>query len=315
MISFVTPYLSGDRQMAIHLASIRRFYPLAPILISKKGGSREEMEGYRDAFGVRYWIEECDYLDALFRLLKRCDTEFVCVLDHDTVLLSSLDPYVAAIGERRYDLVGVEERIREPPGIGWERFAPDARGWLRLAPGHVDFSLVIFNLREFVARWGLRRIVGARPRRAKDYEFIYGLSQRLSRHKYLRPYHTRRYVLGNLLMDGDTRVAWHQWYGSHRDRRSSIAQEGTSSGFAERIALIEEGERAFLQDYPALDFSGLTPAWGPDRNVIADGRMIARRRPGLLRRTVRRAQGWWELGLRGTAARARNRLGRWWMVR
>lgn len=315
MISFVTPYWSGRDQMVIHLDSIRRFYPLAPILISKKGGDREEMEAHRSAFGVRYWIEECSYLDALLRLLKRCDTKFVCVLDHDTVLLSSLDPYLDGLREGRYDLVGVEERIREPPGAQWERFAPDSGGWLRLAPANVDFSFVVFSLREFAARWGLRGVIGTRPRRTKDCELIYGVGQRLERHKYLLPYHTSKYGLGNVLMDGDTPVAWHQWYGSHRNRLSTIEDEGLSSGFDARIALIKRGERAFLEDYPRLDFSDLIPAWGPDRDVVAEGEAIARRRPGLLRRCVHRARAWWRLGGREMAARAWNRLERWRVLR
>jgi hypothetical protein len=314
-LSFVTPYAGGREFMTIHLRSIRQFHPTAPILVSKKGGGRDEMEAHREAFGLEYWLEECTYLDALLRLLKRCETEFVCVLDHDTVLLSTLDSYVEGLRANRYDLVGVEERIREPAGAPWQRYAPEFDGWFRLAPGHVDFSLVMFNLHQFVAQWGLRGIVGGRPRATKDYEFIYGVSQHLARHKYLLPYHTGRYGLGNLLVDGDARVAWHQWYASYQSRLPDDAPAGIASGLAERVALIERGQHAFLQDYPRLELSPLEPAWGPGRDVVADGAAIARRRAGAVRRAAQRVRGWWRLGAREMAARGWNRLERLRLLR
>ena len=312
-LSFLTPYLDGRELMNIHLRSIRQFHPSAPILVSRRGGEREEMEEYRVTFGVRYWMEECNYLDALLRLMKRCETEFVCVLDHDTVLLSSLDRYVEGLRAHHYDLIGVEERIVEPPTADWQHQAPAFGGWLRLAPGHVDFSITLFNLREFIARWSLRGIVGVRPPDTKDYEYIYGVSQRLTRHKYLLPYHTQRYGLGNLLKDGDIAVAWHQWYGSHRSPLRLA--RGLYPEPDARIAFVEQGERAFLEDYPTLDLSCLMPAWGPDRDVVAEGRAIARRRPGLLRRAVRRIGDWRQLGVRELAVRARNRLERHRLLR
>lgn len=299
--------------MTIHLASIRQFYPTAPILVSKRGGGAGEMEAYRARFGIQYWLEECGLLDAHLRLLKRCDTEWVCVVDHDVVLLSSLDPYIEALRRGDYDLLGVEERIREPSGVNWRRLAPEFDGWLRLAPGQVTCNFVVFNVRDFVTRWGLRGVIGARPRCGKDYELDFGIGQRLTRHKYLLPYHTRRYGLANVLMDGDTPVAWHQWYGSHRGRLAGGAEGTTGAG--ERAALVERGERAFLNDYPRLDLSELAPAWGPERDVMADGRTIARRRPGLVARSVQRARGWCRLGLPEMAARAASRLERWWLLR
>lgn len=314
-VSFVTPYWSGREMMTIHLASIRQFCPTAPILVSKMGGDLEEMEAYREDFGIRYWLEECSHYDALLRLLKRCETTFVCVLDHDAVLLSSLDRYLTALTERRYDLVGVEERIREPPGIDWRRFAPTFEGWLRLAPGNVACNIILFNLQDFVVRWGLRGVLGKRHGRSKDHELDYGVGQRLKRHKYLLPYHTARYGLGNLLMDGDVPVVWHQWYGSHQQRLSATELGEMCSGIDERIALVERGERAFLEDYPRLDLSTLTPAWGPDRDVVTDGEAIAQRYPGLFERSVQRARGWWGYGLRGMAARASKRLERWRWLR
>jgi len=308
VISFATPYWTGPEMMAIHLASIRRFHPAAPILVSKRGGGAGEMEAHRERFGVRYWVEECSLIDAHLRLLKRCETEFVCVLDHDVVLLASLDPYVAQIRSGRYDLLGVEERIREPPGVDWRRLAPEFEGWLRLAPGQVTCNFIVFNVRAFLARWGLRGVIGRRPRRAKDYELDYGVGQRLTRHKYLLPYHTRRYGLANVLMDGETAVAWHQWYGSHRARLTGIEIPPETR---ERVALVEGGERACLADYPRLDLSALTPAWGPERDVDADLDAIARRLPGDLERSVRRLRRWWGYGAAGLAARVGERLARW----
>jgi hypothetical protein len=314
-ITFVTPYWNGREMMQIHLQSIRQFYPSAPILISKKGGEREEMEAHRAAFDVQYWMEECNYDDALLRLLERCATSFVCILDHDTVLLSSLDPYVAGLKECRYDVVGVEERIREPSGIKWWRFAEGFRGWLRLAPGNMDSNVILFNWRDFVARWGLRGVAARRHNAAKDQEFIHGIAQRLTQHKYWLPYHTRRYGLGNVLMDGDIPVVWHQWFGSYRVRLSTTEHAGAIPGIAERVAFVQRGEQAFLQDYPRLDLSNLTPAWGPDRDVIGDSNAIAKCRPSLLERTQQRVSRWSGYGLRGLAERASRKLERWWRLR
>src|SRR3954465_11151202 len=86
-LSFVTPYWSGRDQMEAHLDSIGRFHPGAPILVSKRGGDREQMEAFRTAHGIEYWLEDCGYTDALLRLLQRCQTEFYSLSDHDAVLL------------------------------------------------------------------------------------------------------------------------------------------------------------------------------------------------------------------------------------
>ena len=116
-ISFLTPYWSGREMMRIHLESIRRFHPAAPILVSKRGGDIEEMECHKRQFGIRYWIEECSYMDAFLRLLQRCETDYACILDHDVVLLSDLGHLHESLAIGRYDLVGIEERVRVPVGM------------------------------------------------------------------------------------------------------------------------------------------------------------------------------------------------------
>ena len=90
-ISFLTPYWSGSEMMRIHLASLRRFHPGAPILVSKRGGDEGELATWRLQFGVDYRLEECGYTDAYVRLLQRCQTRYACILDHDTVLLAGLE--------------------------------------------------------------------------------------------------------------------------------------------------------------------------------------------------------------------------------
>ena len=81
------------------------------------------------------------------------------------------------------------------------------------------------------------------------------------------------------------------------------------------IAFVQRGERAFLQDYPRLDFSDLTPAWGPDHDVDAESKAIAQSRPSVLARTTQRALQLWGYGIRGLAVRASRRLERWWRLR
>ena len=160
-LSFLTPYWSGPEMMAIHLASIRRFHPASPILVSKRGGGRDEMEAHRVEFGIQYWIEECDYVDALLRLLDRCDTQYVCVAEHDTVLLASLHPLLAGLGDGRWDLVGMEERVRDSPDTATTR-QPSVHGWFRFAPGQVSGPILMFDWRAFRQRWGLAGVRGRR---------------------------------------------------------------------------------------------------------------------------------------------------------
>lgn len=270
MISFLTPYWNGREMMRIHLASFRKFFPAAPILISKKGGGREEMEAHRSEFGVRYWLEDCNYADALLRLLGRCGTEYVCVTDHDTVLLSDPEPLLEGLVRGRWELVGVEERVRNHPEIGDSRCWPGYSGWMRLAPGYMDATFLMFNLRAFLREWRLKGIRAKQPSPA-DYEFHYGICEKLTRHKYLRPYHTSRYGIGNVLMDGDTAVLWHQWYGAYRTRLEGPEAENFPAT-RELAALVGNGEKAFVSDYPNLDLSNLLPAWGPEFDVLAERR-------------------------------------------
>ena len=158
-VSFLTPYWSGAEMMRIHLASLRRFHPDAPILVSKRGGDDGEMAAWRREFGVDYQLEDCGYTDAYLRLLQRCQTQYACMLDHDTVLLSGLDSLLDGLREGRYDLVGIEERIRLPEHVGFDPW-PESNGWLRFAPGCTASNFLIFDWRAFESRWGLRGILG-----------------------------------------------------------------------------------------------------------------------------------------------------------
>lgn len=251
-ISFLTPYWSGAEMMRLHLASIRRFHPDAPILVSKRDGGAEEMSAYRREFGIDCWLEDCGYTDAYLRLLQRCRTRYVCIADHDTVLLAGLEPLVARLAAGRHDLIGVEECVRLPESIA---LPAGADGWLRFAPGCTAANFLIIDWQAFKSRWGLGGVFGAPSPGARHFDFDYGIGQRLTRHHYLRPFHTRRYGLGNLLTDGDTPVVWHQWYGSYRTRLSEAAGV---------YAIAAAGERAFLADYPQLNLDDLSPAWGPE---------------------------------------------------
>ena len=315
-ISFLTPYWSGQEMMRIHLASIRRFYPAAPILVSKRGGDHGEMERHASEFGVRYWVEDCSYMDAYLRLLQRCDTDYACILDHDVILLCGLEQLQLGLADGRYDLVGIEERIRTPGGMDGIGLHPHSNGWMRFAPGCTASNFIIFNWRAFEVRWGLRGVIGARGRDSKDYEFDYGIGQKLARHKYLLPFHTRKYGLGNLLKDGDIAILWHQWYGSYRTRLVAGASYPDESAMYPGV---ERGERAFIAEYPDLDLSGLVPAWGPGRDIREEQLTFGREKrfaPGkFLQRSIRTLRRWRSYGLSGVLARASSWLDRWWRLR
>lgn len=305
-LSFLTPYWSGSEMMRIHLASLRRFHPDAPILVSKRGGDDDgEMATWRREFGVDYQLEDCGYTDAYLRLLQRCQTKYACMLDHDTVLLSGLDPLLDGLREERYGLVGIEERIRLPEHLGSEPW-PGSNGWLRFAPGCTASNFLIFDWRAFESRWGLRGIWGTRPAGARHFDFDYGIGQRLPRHHYLRPFHIRKYGIGNLLQDGDRPVVWHQWYGSYRTR---LAEDG-----AELSAVAAAGERAFIADYPNLVLADPSPAWGPGRDVAAEQLAIASTEH-IEPRPLDHLRRWSRYSPRTLADRALMRLDRWWRLR
>jgi hypothetical protein len=315
-VSFLTPYWSGREMMRIHLASIRRFHPAAPVLVSKRGGDDAEMDAYRREFAVQAWIEDCEYMDAFLRLLERCQTRYACILDHDAVLLAGLGPYLEGLEEQRYDLVGIEERIRLPRSVGTEAW-PESNGWLRFAPGCVASNFIVFDWQAFKARWGLRGVLGERRPGTLHFDFDYGIGQKLPRHHYLRPYHASKYGIGNLLKDGDAPVVWHQWYGSYRTRLAGAPASASEDAAVYPVA--EAGERALIADYPALDFADLSPAWGPERDVHAEQRALAESVPrGALdfaSRSIRRLHRWKGYGIRGFTARALARLDRWWRLR
>jgi hypothetical protein len=317
-ITFLTPYWSGEQMMRIHLASMRKFHPHAPILISKRGGDEEEMESYRRDFGVRYWIEECDYIEALLRLLERAETDIVCILDHDTVLFHSLDSYAQGVSEDRWGLVGIEERIREPKDFDWQTAGQAHRGWLRFAPGYTDATMLLFDWKRFRDRWGLRGVKGRGRGGTWLHEFHYGICEKLPRHKYLRPHHAGRYGVGNLITDDDgTPVLWHQWYGSWRRRFDGTGPEVPVHGVQTIADRGRAGEDAFLADYPSLDFSDLQPAWGPEIDIDAERVLFEKAFPrrttlsAMIRGTAARMRHWRTAGLRGFAMRGRRWMHLW----
>ena len=302
-LSFLTPYWSGRDMMRIHLASLRQFHPEAPILVSRRGGDEDgEMRCHEREFGVRCWLEDCDYTDAHLRLLERCETRFACILDHDTVLLASLAPLLEGLARGRYDLVGVEERVRFPSGVDWKRAWPDADGWLRFAPGNTASNFLIFDWRAFKSRWGLRGVAGRAAPGMRHFELDYGIGQKLPRHRYLLPYHAPRYGIGNLLKDGDSPIVWHQWYGAYRGRLA----EGDAVH-----KLVATGEQAFIEDYPALQLDAAVPAWGPERDVRSEQLSAVPPRTTVRERLTR----WRGYGVRGVASRALARLDRWRRLR
>jgi hypothetical protein len=304
--------------MRIHLESIRRFHPSAPILVSKRGGGGEEMAAYERRYGVRYWLEDCEYPDAYLRLLERCPTDYVCIMDHDAVLLAGLDPYISGLRDGCYDLVGIEERIRVPDAI-WKRHWPEDNGWLRFAPGCTAANFILFDWRAFRRKWGLRGIWGRRPAGTEDYEFDYGIGQKLQRHHYLLPYHAQKYGMGNLLKDGEAPILWHQWYGSFRTRLVGRADQAAGPPDEVVYSVVEAGERAFLADYPALDFASLLPAWGPERDVGSEQRAIVAATPtGPFSRGLalaRRVRGWMRYNPREAVVRALAKVDRLWRLR
>ena len=183
-ISFLTAYSSGEEMMALHLDSIRHFYPDAPILVSGTRRGAKELERHQRSFRIQYWVDDLSYIKAVKKLFGRCHTKHACIMDHDTVLLANIDHLMEGVEAGRWNLVGVEERIRDP--------FTDA--WFRYAPGYMDMSMMLFNAQDFRRRWGWLGVRWQeRPGTTQSCEYHYGICQKLTRHKYLLPYHTKKY--------------------------------------------------------------------------------------------------------------------------
>ena len=262
-LSFVTPYWSGAEMMRVHLASIRNVLPGLAHPRIEAGRRADGDGGYQLEFGVQY-------LARGIRLRGRTSSTPGTVRNRVRVRRRTrygvaIEPRQSAGGARdgRWDLVGMEERVRDSPTAA--AALPSTNGWWRFAPGQVAGPLLMFNWREFRRRWGMSGVRGRRSYGAWEYEYDHGIGQKLTRHKYLLPFHTTRYGMGNLLKDGDAAVLWHQWYGSYRTRfdgqrrgrRSATGRSCRARGAR------QEGEAAFLADYPDLDLSNLPRRGGP----------------------------------------------------
>ncbi|MGQ0522459.1 MAG: hypothetical protein ACT4P8_02225, partial [Betaproteobacteria bacterium] len=176
---------------------------------------------------------------------------------------------------------------------------PNYRGWMRLAPGYMDATFLMFNLRSFGEKWRLNGIRAKQPH-PPDFECHYGICEKLTRHKYLRPHHTRRYGVGNVLKDGETAVLWHQWFGAYRVRLQGPDAAGLP-GAADLAEVVRTGEEAFLKEYPALDLSELRPAWGPEFDAAAERQRVVAALPGsasLAERVRTRLLRWSGYGIR-----------------
>jgi hypothetical protein len=166
----------------------------------------------------------------------------------------------------------------------------------------MDATFLMFDWRSFRERWGTRGILAKRPRATVHFEFHYGICEKLTRHKYLLPFHVPGYGFGNLLTDGEHPIAWHQWYGAYRKRLGAVA--------APLAEVARSGEQAFLADYPALRLSRAVPAWGPGLDIEierASLRHVASEGPARWA-SLRR---WYGYGVRGLVSRVLAKLDRW----
>jgi hypothetical protein len=174
--------------------------------------------------------------------------------------------------------------------------------------------VMLFDWFEFKRRWGLAGVRGHRAYGAWEHEYDYGIGQKLTRHKYLQPFHTARYGTGTVLKDGAVAVLWHQWYGSYRTRFANARSSGDPA-VDQLVAYATQGEEAFLADYPNLDLSRLHPAWGPEWDIRAEQHAAELAYPGVASRIAARVRRSREEGLRRLVARLRSKVDRWRLER
>ncbi len=242
MISFVTPYLSGIKWLELHLSSIRKFHPHDEIIISAPDNSAKELV---EKYGGRYFANNTGYDQAIEFLFAAATNDSIFLSDSDTVLFANVDYLADKLAV--FDLIGIEERIRQA----------NKDRWFRYAPGYTDLSITLFSRANAKAKnpdWPKFPPFQPSPNNQNN-EDHYKFCELLPKHYYLRPYTTTKYGLGNLLKDGDKNIAWHQWFGSWEKRPKIVSEVDRDDKPYESMAELVGAENNFFQDYPLLDFS------------------------------------------------------------
>ncbi len=248
-LSFLTAYLSGLTLLELHLAAIRKYHPDAEIIISAVDDSaRKLVEKYRG----RYFIDNLEQLPAVAALLSRASHDVIVINDHDTVLFNNVNFLADKLA--KFDVVGIEERLKHPTKDRWFRYAP----------GYTGLSFFMFSrakARIRIPNWPKFFDLEFDNPHNQNNEPHYYICELLTKHYYLRPYSTEKYGLGNLLKDGDKNILWHQWFGSWEKRGAFISERDREDNPYRNMAELRAAEARFIQDYPQLDFRRAKPAF------------------------------------------------------
>ena len=247
MISFITPFLSGKRMLETHLSSIREFHPNDEILISAMDDSGKDISAKYNAV---YSIDNLDYYNAVWSMVDKASNDTLLICDHDTVFFNNVQYLADKLSN--YDLISIEERIRNPYTNTWERFAP----------GYADMSFFMVsnsNVKSKVPEWpGYPPFDFNKPDN-QNMEPHYGLCDALSKHYYLKPFHIDKYKLGNLIRDGNKEICWHQWFGSYDKRGTFFSDKPGAMTPYDTLQDLIDTENLFLDDYPNIEFSEAKP--------------------------------------------------------
>jgi|SRR3989344_2219015 len=247
-ISFVTPYLSGTKWLELHLATIRKFHPQAEIVISAPDESARKIV---ERFGGRYFANNKGYLQAIAFLFEEAKNDHIILSDCDTLFFANIDYLVEKL--KKFDLIGIEERIKHPIKNRWYRYAP----------GYTDLTIIVFSrskAKKNISTWPFFPEFSPSPKNQNN-EDHYAFCELLTKHYYLRPFTTDKYGLGNLIRDGGRNIAWHQWFGSWEKRASFISEKPRDDNPYPNMEELKKAEERFFADYPSLDFSSLKPAY------------------------------------------------------
>ncbi len=248
MISFITPYLSGKRWLEMHLSSIRKFHPDDEIIICATDNSAKEIV---KKYNGRYFNNNEEYYQAVEFMFSKSSNDTIVLSDNDTVLLSNIKYLADKLS--KFEIIGVEEKIRNPIQKNWHRYAP----------GYMDMTFFMFSKAKFKSKikdWPKIPSFEFSKPNLNNTEPHYSLCEIFPKHYYLLPYHITRYGLGNLVKDGNKQILYHQWYGSWEKRGSFMSEKNPEINPYPTWDELKSAERRFQTDYPNPDFSKIKRA-------------------------------------------------------
>lgn len=201
--TFLITYYAHPELLAICLDSIKKFHPDDKIIVS------QQVEPLFDPtvldMGYRYELHDMkstQWAAVATNLMMICQTKYAVFMEHDVLLLKSLNPLIEEVKTGKHDLIGPEEVCA-----------------IRNSPGMIAQNFFIINV-DKMKEEGLSKIwvrnADELKKTCKNIESGYGITQTLSNHKFMKMKESG-YGHGTFYDD----YTHHLWYGSYKKRNVS----------------------------------------------------------------------------------------------